>query len=352
MMTTVNTQDMRMAGNAAIEEKDYEKAIKLYSDALLVNEIPDEERGILHSNRSYAYLQSAKECGDSEKKLVLALQDGNDVIKLRPTWWKGYFRAGEVYQFKKEWNLAIDLFNEALALNPELVEAKNSRDECRFDKIQADLNGNALPHGLKEEIDKINKMHGSKFEAEDIIKHYEKQMTSENPKERARACVFFGVRHVKGIDVPQDIKKGVELLQEAVDAGSPEAMVNLGVMYMEGKGVDRNIQKAVSLFEEATKCDTKNKNCLDGEDDGVTQAQFHIGLCFENGTGKPLDYFQARRWYEKASERGHAGAANNIAILYERGYGGKKCSVTAKQFFRLSASRGTFLLHNNQGLYI
>lgn len=331
--------EMRKAGNAAMEKSDYEEAIKIYSEALAMSNVTDEEQVLLHSNRSHAYLTSAMECGDTGVKVQSALQDANDVIKLRPSWWKGYFRAGRVYQFQKEWNRAIDYFNEALALNPDLVDAKNSRDECRFDQIQAEMNGNTVPHGFKEEIEKLNEVRGLKFDAEVMVKNYEKLMQSKDPKSRATACVFFGVRCVKGVDVPQDIRKGVDLLQEAVDAGSSKAMVELGVLYMEGKVVERNIKKAVTLFEKAAKIDPKSSNCFD-EDDGVGDAQFHIGLCFESGTGKRVDYYQARQWYEKASERGHAGAANNIAILYDKGYGGQKCSTRAKKFFSLSASRG------------
>lgn len=339
-------KDLRKAGNAAIEEKNYAKAIEIYSNALLMKNIPEEEKGLLHSNRSHAYLQSAMECSDSETMLGLALRDADEVIKLRSSWWKGYFRAGLVYQYQKEWNRAIDAFNEALALNPELVDVKNCRDECRFDKLQTDMAGNAMSHGFKEEIDKYNEIHGSTLDADVIIKNYEKSMKSENREIRASACIFFGLRYIKGVDGPQDIKKGLDLLQQAVDAGSPAAMVELGVLYMEGKGVERNIKKAVNLFEKATHCEPKNKKCLNGEHDGTTHAQFHIGLCFENGTGKPLDYFQARKWYEKASERGHAGAANNIAILYDKGKGGEKSSVRAKQYFSLSASRGNLFLQS------
>lgn len=334
-------KDMRKAGNAAIDAKNYEEAIRIYSQALLVSDIlPDEEKSLLYSNRSYAYLLSAMDCGDSEAKLALALQDASDVIKIRPTWWKGYFRAGEVRKFKKEWNLAIDLYEEALALNPELVDVKNCRDECRIDKIQAEVHGNTMPHGFQDEIDYFNEVYGSKVTAEAVVNKYEESMKSKNPTDRAAACVFFGVRHIKGVDVPQDIEKGVQLLQEAVDTGSPQAMVELAILHMEGKRVQRNIKKAVNLFEKAAQSEQKKTNLLVGENNGVAHAQFHIGLCFQNGTGKPLDYYQARRWYKKSSEQGHAGAANNLAILYLKGCGGAKCSVRAKQFFSLSASRG------------
>ncbi|XP_037040161.1 uncharacterized protein LOC119077107 [Bradysia coprophila] len=341
MNRTIN--DLRKAGNAAVEEENYEKAIKAYSEALLVTNIGVEEKGVLHSNRSHAYLMSATKNGDdNEAKLQSALRDANEVIMVRPNWWKGYYRAGLVYKHRKEWDQAIERFDEALSLNKKLADVRKCRDECRFDKLQAEMNGDVISHGFKEEIDKVNEVYGTKIDVEHILKNYEKQLESKNPNTRAQGCVFFGARYVKGIDVPQDLEKGIGLLQEAVNIGSPEAMVELGVCYMQGMGVERNIKKAVGLFEQAAKADPKNGNAMGGEYDGIAHAQFHIGLCLENGTGKTLDHYQARCWYEKASERGHAGAANNLAILYAKGLGGEKCSTRAKQFFRLSASRGNY----------
>lgn len=195
-------------------------------------------------------------------------------------------------------------------------------------------------------MQKVNAMYGTKYGDERIIKNMEKLLKSKDRKSRARGCLFFGIRFVKGIDVPQNLQKGVAFLQEAVDIGSPEAMVELAVCHMIGMGVVRNIKLAVGLFEKAAKCDAKERNSMAGEYDGIAHAQFHIGLCFANGTGKTVDYSQARRWYEKASDRNHAGAANNLAILYARGLGGAKCPTRANQYFILSANRGN--LHRKE----
>ncbi|XP_037051861.1 uncharacterized protein LOC119085546 [Bradysia coprophila] len=335
--------DMRKAGNAAMEKEKYEKAIQLYTDALLIRNISLEDKGVLRSNRSHAYFMSAlKKPDNNEDKLQSALQDADEVINIRPTWWKGYFRAGLVYKHRQEWDKAIECFEEALSLNRKLADVKDYRDECRFDKIQAESGGNVMSHGFKAEIDKTNALqkNRSKLQVELIIKNYEKLLKSKEPRMRALGCVFFGVRYVKGVDVPQNPAKGIALLEEAVEAGSPEAMVELGIFYMLGKGVVRSIRQAVRLFEKAANSDPRHQNLLGGECDGIAYAQFHIGLCYENGTGKPSDYQQACSWYEEASARGHAGAANNLAVLYSEALGGEKCLTRANKYFKLAANRG------------
>lgn len=355
MTETDKAKKLREDGNLATQENDYERSIQLYSEALLISGLSNEEKGLLYSNRSYAYLKCAMESrGDVAENEKLALQDAEEVMKIRPTWWKGHYRAGKVYQFKSQWKAAIDLFDQALALNPGSTEIVNCRDECRYDQgrveIQADINSSALPYGFKEQTDKVNKERGLNIDADAITKKYEELMKSKNQKDRASACVFFGDLYLQGVDVPQDYKKSAELFQEAVDAGLPEAMGALGTLYMEAKGVPRDVQKAVSLFERAAKCKPKKDNVSSSFagslNYGITHGQFQIGKCYQDGTGKPLDYFQASVWYKKASDGGHAGAANNLGILYHNGRGVEKCSVRAKQYWSLAATRGIYPQHD------
>lgn len=345
---------MREEGNVAVESNNFVKAIELYSEVLLIDGLPIEEKSLLHSNRSYAYLETAMVKLQSRDEVIknqeLAMHDAEEVMKLRPTWWKGYFRAGLVYQFKSEWEQAIDMFDQCLALSPHLVDVANCRDECRYDQCRVEIycyiNSRLRPYSFNEQIHKLSKERG--LNAEEITRKYEQFMDSKNQKDRALACVFFGYLYVQGIDGPQVYKKGAELFQEAVEAGLPEAMSALGLLYMEGNGVTRNIPKAVTLFEKASECEPQtNNNGLDefvagALNFGISHGQFQIGKCYQDGTGKPLDLYQAYQWYKKASDGGHAGAANNIGILYHFGRGVEKCAIKAKQYWSLAASRGIY----------
>jgi len=54
-----------------------------------------------------------------------------------------------------------------------------------------------------------------------------------------------------GQGVEKNLKKAVELYEEARRGGDAAAANNLGVMYKNGQGVEKNLKKAVELYEEA-----------------------------------------------------------------------------------------------------
>ena len=55
-------------------------------------------------------------------------------------------------------------------------------------------------------------------------------------------------------------------------------------------------------------------------EDGKAQAQFTYAWFLEQGKGVAKNEVEAARWYRKAAEQKHAGAENNLGLLY-RGQG-------------------------------
>lgn len=49
---------------------------------------------------------------------------------------------------------------------------------------------------------------------------------------------------------------------------------------------------------------------------GYAQAQFNLGLYYENGWGTLSDPQQAIKWYKKAAEQGMTKAQVNLGTLY------------------------------------
>ncbi len=51
---------------------------------------------------------------------------------------------------------------------------------------------------------------------------------------------------------------------------------------------------------------------------GFAPVQYNLGLMYENGRGVPQDDAEARRWYWKAAEQGHAGNARPQVHIADR----------------------------------
>ena len=77
-----------------------------------------------------------------------------------------------------------------------------------------------------------------------------------------------------------------------------------------------------------------------------------LGWLHQNGWGVPEDYVKAREWYEKAADKGDAGAMINLGSLYQNGQGVALGSlyqsgqgvaqdyVKAREWFEKAADKG------------
>lgn len=88
-------------GNAAFKKKDYNGAIKAYSEAITI----DGNWGVPYSNRSQSYFQL--------KKYDLALADALMCVKVAPDYVKGYHRGCNAYVKQQKFIEALALLNKA-----------------------------------------------------------------------------------------------------------------------------------------------------------------------------------------------------------------------------------------------
>jgi TPR repeat protein len=71
---------------------------------------------------------------------------------------------------------------------------------------------------------------------------------------------------------------------------------------------------------------------------GMPEAQFILGLMYDNGRGVPQDYAMAVKWYRKAAEQGIAKAQFNLGVSYEDGQGVPQNYILAYMLFDLASS--------------
>ncbi|MBI1943806.1 MAG: sel1 repeat family protein [Betaproteobacteria bacterium] len=73
---------------------------------------------------------------------------------------------------------------------------------------------------------------------------------------------------------------------------------------------------------------------------GDRDAQFNIGLLYENGLGVARDDAEALAWYRRAAELGDAGAQYNVGLFYAYGRGVAPSDVQAYAWLTVAQENG------------
>jgi TPR repeat protein len=72
-------------------------------------------------------------------------------------------------------------------------------------------------------------------------------------------------------------------------------------------------------------------------EEGLSQAQYELGLRYGEGDGVEQDYARCVYWYERAAAQGHGPAINNLADKYEHGLGIERDLDKAVGLYRQAA---------------
>jgi TPR repeat protein len=84
---------------------------------------------------------------------------------------------------------------------------------------------------------------------------------------------------------------------------------------------------------------------------GNRDAQFNLGLLYENGLGVAADGEQAARWYRRAAEQEDREAQAYLAEMYAKGLGVARNDIEALRWYRAAAERGLAAAQYNVGLF-
>jgi len=109
--------------------------------------------------------------------------------------------------------------------------------------------------------------------------------------------------------------------------GFANAQYNLGVMYDNGRGVPQDDQQALYWYRKAA-------------EQGVAEAQYNLGFMYKNGQGVPQSYQQAIYWYQKAADQGYALAQYNLGGMYYDGNGFPQNYQQAIYWYQKAAEQG------------
>lgn len=83
------------------------------------------------------------------------------------------------------------------------------------------------------------------------------------------------------------------------ELGDVEAQFNLGVMYDEGAGVEQDLAAAAGWYRKAA-------------EQGFVDAQTNLGVMYFHGLGVERDHSEAARWFQKAADHGDREAQDYL----------------------------------------
>jgi len=83
------------------------------------------------------------------------------------------------------------------------------------------------------------------------------------------------------------------------ELGDAEAQFNMGVMYDEGAGVQQDLATAAEWYKKAA-------------EQGFVDAQANIGMMYYHGQGVPCDHKMAVEWLQMAANQGDSEACDFI----------------------------------------
>ncbi len=144
-----------------------------------------------------------------------------------------------------------------------------------------------------------------------------------------------GWMYESGMGTARDYGEAMRWYRKAAAQGLAASANSVAALYLRGLGVPPNPQEAVRWFRQAA----------EGGDPG---ASFNLAMRYWQGQGVAADFGQARRWLERAvaatgtddQTRSVVADANfELGVLYENGWGVQRDAVKALHAYEAAMSR-------------
>ena len=120
--------------------------------------------------------------------------------------------------------------------------------------------------------------------------------------------------------------EAVKWYRKSAEQGNSNAQFNLGLCYACGFGVLRNDVEAVKWYRKAA-------------EQGHSDAQYELGDCYLSGNGVTCDSNAAVEWCHKAAKQGHIEAQNTLGRYYENGIFVEEDLKKAAKWYRKAAEQ-------------
>lgn len=146
----------------------------------------------------------------------------------------------------------------------------------------------------------------------------------------ANGSIVYAQDFAKGFEATQkgDFATALSEWRPLAQQGDADAQYNLGLMYDNGQGVTQDYKEALKWYRLAAA-------------QGHSTAQSNIGFMYNKGLGVTQDYKEALWWFRLAAAHGNVGAQSNLGAMYGNGQGVIQDNVYAHMWFNIAASGGS-----------
>jgi TPR repeat protein len=163
-------------------------------------------------------------------------------------------------------------------------------------------------------------------------------------------------------NVKKDLKAALAEYERGKDAGQVDCMTRAANFYIEGKGVEKDVERGVAILKQAAEAGSPiahfsiAASVLSGEkpdllagyghllaaaNGNLVEAQNELGLLYLSGKLGTADTPAGVAWLTRAAQNGNAAAQNNLAAIYENGITGVPRNLeNAGQLYTLAANQG------------
>jgi len=337
---------LKEQANKSFDDKDYTKAIDLYTQAISIPNKNNTQTSILYLNRSLGYLKVYEDSNEKqrEKYLYKALSDSKQAGYLNPSWFKAYARLGQIYKELNDLESSIENYNNALILDPGNEEIKNALALVKHKRFEQNRRVHLDPHNLmlkdeqsKRLSEKISISTG--LNINELLPELRKKMEELDP---SLSDVWKGHDYRVGSNnCQQDYEKAAFYYSKAAKKGNAEGIYNLAILTQKGLGVNPDFKLAFGLLKEAAnKPPTIKQFSREVPNVGVAEAEHSLGIAYQEGIYVSKSCVTAAIWYQRAIDHGNSFAANNLGLLYMYGQGVDRDLDRAESLFLLSHKRG------------
>lgn len=116
-------------------------------------------------------------------------------------------------------------------------------------------------------------------------------------------------------------------IKESAEKGNIDAQYQLGIFYENGVGVDTSMNEALKWYKIAA-------------ENGNYDAQYNLGIMYDDGRGVVENDTLAFKYYLLAAERWHRDANYKVGVCYEYGVGTDKNISEALKWYQRAAEQG------------